>query len=158
MRLCFHSVSSLAWGNPVLELKAVWYEFFFLLGKIFVISLSHKDQYNSNMNWNFHNSYYHLDFKRLSKGQRGILDTVKKKKKHTFPLLDIDSVLHFPRIVSLLYSLAIYLFKAFYFILFFLHFWNEFLILLTSCEQSHLHAISFFRKWFLFLKLCTSTL
>lgn len=144
-------------GNPVLELKSVWYELFFLLGKIFVISLSHKDQYNSNMNWNFPNSHCHLDFKRLSKGQLGIIDTVKKQK-HTFPLLDIDSVLHFPRIISLLYSLAIYLFNTFYFILFFVHFWKVFLILLTSCEESHLHVISFFRKWFLFLKLCTSTL
>lgn len=68
-------------GNPVLELKSVWYELFFLLGKIFVISLSHKDQYNSNMNWNFPNSHCHLDFKRLSKGQLGIIDTVKTKTK-----------------------------------------------------------------------------
>lgn len=111
--------------------------------------------YNYSINWNLDNLYHQLGFRRLNKGQ-DVLDTIANTTTQV-SLLNKYSFTLFPRVISLQYSLTIFLFKTFYFKLF-LHFWKVFLILLTSCKDTHLHVISFFIKWFIFLKWCASTL
>lgn len=92
----------------------------------------------------FSDPYYQEDLSRLNKEHQDDPSSCRGQNDSSFPSLTL-----------FLYYWSF--FNMLYFVIF-LHFWKAFLILLTFCEDIHLHVISSFIKWFLFLKLCTCTL
>lgn len=105
--------------------RYVFFFFSFYLERL-LWYVSHEDHFNSNVNWNFHNLHYHLGFRRLSKGQESILDTVEKWSNtvssfshrflHSLSLGNISIVFfnHLPLPGILLHTIFFFIFEKYF--------------------------------------------